>query len=103
MSDLAAVRAAHFQVTRLDDITELEDWIAAGVPVIISVSSYLTNDRTSGPDNGHLIVCVGFTDTGDIIVNDPGVSTKPEVSARKVYERQHFIDCWKKSRNVWQR
>jgi hypothetical protein len=34
------------------------------------------------------------------VVNDPGVSTRPEVKARKVYERQHFIDSWKKSRNA---
>ena len=36
-------------VTRLNDVSELEKWIAAGVPVIISVSSYLINNRTSGP------------------------------------------------------
>ena len=65
-------------VTRLGDIAELEDWIAAGIPVIISVSSYLTSDRTSGPDNGHLIVCVGFTDKGDVVANDPGVSVRTE-------------------------
>jgi hypothetical protein len=86
-------------VTRLDDISELEDWIVAGVTPIVSVSSFI-NVKHRGGDNGHLIVCVGFTDQGDVVVNDPGVSTKPTVTARKVYERQHFIDCWKKSKNA---
>jgi len=87
-------------VTRLDDISELEDWIAAGVPPIISVSSYLSRNRTSGRDNGHLMVCVGFTDTGEVIVNDPGVSTKPEVRSRRVFPRQRVLDAWKKSKNA---
>lgn len=86
-------------VTRLDNISELEDWIAAGIAPIISVSSFI-NVNHKGGDDGHLIVCVGFTEKGDVVVNDPGVSTKPTVSARKVYERQHVIDCWKKSKNA---
>jgi hypothetical protein len=87
-------------VTRLGDIAELEDWIAAGIPVIISVSSYLTNDRTSGPDSGHLIVCVGFTDTGDVVTNDPGVSVRRNVRARRVYAREKVVKAWKKSKNT---
>ncbi len=87
-------------VTRLNDITELEDWIAAGVPVIISVSSYLTNDRTSGRDNGHLIVCAGFTENGDMVANDPGVSIKKNQRARRTYAREKVINAWKKSKNA---
>jgi len=87
-------------VTRLEDIAELEDWIAAGIPVIISVSSYLTSDRTSGPDNGHLIVCVGFTDKGDVVVNDPGVSVRRNVRARRVYVREKVANAWTKSKNT---
>jgi hypothetical protein len=87
-------------VTRLENISELEDWIAAGIPVIISVSSYLTNDRTSGPDNGHLIVCVGFTDSGDFVANDPGVSVRRNVRARRVYAREKVVNAWKKSKNA---
>jgi hypothetical protein len=87
-------------VTRLGGIPELEDWIAVGIPVIISVSSYLTNDRTSGPDNGHLIVCVGFTDNGDVVTNDPGVSVRKNVRARRVYAREKVANAWKKSKNT---
>jgi hypothetical protein len=87
-------------VTRLADIAELEDWIAAGIPVVISVSSYLTSDRTSGRDNGHLVVCVGFTDKGDVVVNDPGVSVRRNVRARRVYAREKVVNAWKKSKNA---
>jgi len=87
-------------VARLDDISELEAWIAAGVPVVMSVSSHLTNDRHSGQDNGHLIVCCGFTETGDIVANDPGVSVKSNERARRVYPRQRVIEAWKKSKNA---
>jgi Peptidase_C39 like family len=86
-------------VARFDDISELEDWIAAGFAPIISVSSFI-NIKHTGEDSGHLIVCVGFTDTGDVIVNDPGVSVKKNVRARQIYPRQHLIDCWKKSKNA---
>jgi len=87
-------------VTRLDDISELEDWIAAGIPPVISVSSYLTHDRHSGQDNGHLIVCVGFTTNGDMVANDPGVSIKNNERARRVYPRDRVIEAWKKSKNT---
>ena len=87
-------------VTRLDDVAELEQWLAAGIPVILSVSSYLTNDRHDGPDNGHLIVCVGFTDAGDMVVNDPGVSIKRGERVRRIYPRERVINAWKKSRNT---
>jgi hypothetical protein len=87
-------------VTRLTDVSELEDWIAAGVPPIVSVSSYLTNDRHSGPDNGHLIVCAGFTEQGDIIANDPGVSVKKRQRARRIYPRERFAKMWAKSKNA---
>jgi hypothetical protein len=87
-------------VTRLGDISELEQWIAAGVPVILSVSSYLTNDRHDGQDNGHLIVCAGFTETGDIVANDPGVSVKRGDRVRRVYPRERVINAWKKSKNT---
>jgi hypothetical protein len=87
-------------VTRLGDVSELEDWIAAGIPVIISVSSYLANDRTNGPDNGHLITCVGFTDKGDVVVNDPGVSVRRNVRARRTFVREKVANAWKKSKNA---
>ncbi|MEW6160771.1 MAG: peptidase C39 family protein [Verrucomicrobiota bacterium] len=76
-------------VTRFSDVSELEDWIAAGVPVITSVSYGLLKGKSKG-DDGHLVVCVGFTESGDVIVNDPG--TRENV--RKVFPRQNLISAW---------
>ena len=87
-------------VTRLDDIAEVEDWVKAGVPVVLSVSSYLTTGRDTGQDNGHLVVCVGFTAQGDVVVNDPGVSTRTGERPRRVYPREKVVSAWKKSKNA---
>ncbi len=87
-------------VARLNDLSEVEDWIAAGVPVVLSTSSYLARDPSTGPDNGHLIVCAGFTETGDVVANDPGVSVKRGERARRVFARDKVIAAWKKSRNT---
>jgi Peptidase_C39 like family len=87
-------------VTRFSDVSELEDWIAAGIPVIVSVSSYIVSNRTSGQDNGHLIICVGFDEKGNVVVNDPGVSVKRNQRARRVYDRDNFVKAWKKSKNA---
>ncbi len=91
---------AHMSRGYVANLSELEDWIAAGVPPILSVSSYLTNDRHSGPDHGHLIVCAGFTETGDVVVNNPGVSVKKGERARQIYPRQKVIEAWRKSKNT---
>jgi hypothetical protein len=82
-------------VTRLSDIAELEDWIISGAPVIVSVSYNILKGRESG-GGGHLIVCVGFSATGDIIVNDPGVSKE----MRRTFPRKLFARAWAHSRNT---
>jgi hypothetical protein len=82
-------------VTRLTDLTEVEDWIAAGIPVALSVCSDRLHHRGPGP-NGHLIVCVGFTEGGDPVVNDPGSSQ----NIRRVYPRKDVIYAWSYSRNA---
>ncbi len=87
-------------VIRMDDARELEQWVAAGIPPIVSVSSYLTRNRHSGPDEGHLIVLVGFDANGDAVVNDPGVSVKPGSHARRTYPRDRFCAAWKHSGNT---
>ncbi len=83
-------------VTRLTDVAELEDWIEAGVPVATSVSyNRLKGRNTAG--SGHLIVCVGFTESGDIIVNDPG--TKLD-NVRRAFPRDTFRQAWADSGNT---
>ena len=82
-------------VTRLSDLAEVEDWIAAGVPVGLSVCSDRLHHRGPGP-NGHLIICVGFTRDGDPVFNDPGSSR----NIRRVYPRSDLIYAWAYSHNT---
>jgi hypothetical protein len=82
-------------VTRLSDLSEVEDWIAAGIPVVLSVCADRLHHRGPGP-NGHLIVCVGFTKDGDPIVNDPGTSR----NIRRVYPGKDLTYAWSYSRNT---
>ncbi len=90
---LPGLRAA---VTRLSDISELEDWIVAGVPVAISVSYNLLRGQPRAATDGHLVVLRGFTSTGDAIVNDPG--TGHEI--RRVIPRADLARAWAVSRNT---
>ncbi len=82
-------------VTRLSDISELEDWLAEGIPVGLSLCYDRLRSKGPGP-NGHVVVCVGFTDAGDPIINDPG--TRQNV--RKIFPRKNLAYAWSYSRNT---
>lgn len=86
-------------VTRLSDISELEDWIAAGIPVIISARYDLLQDGRPPDLNGHLTVCRGFTESGDLVINDPWTDVKVE-SIRHIYKRANIIRAWATSHNT---
>ncbi len=82
-------------VTRLSDIAELEDWVAAGFPVVLSVCANKLSGR-DGPPSGHLIVCAGFTPEGDVIINDPG----RRQNVRRIVPRKNVISAWAYSKNA---
>jgi hypothetical protein len=90
-----AYRGMRGYVARLSDLAEVEEWIAAGVPVGLSVCSDRLHHRGPGP-NGHLIVCVGFAENGDVVVNDPGTRR----NVRRVYPRKDVAYAWAYSRNA---
>jgi hypothetical protein len=83
-------------VTRLRDLTEAEQFIAAGVPLVATVS--FEADELAGAGygtEGHLLTIVGFDDDGNVICNDPashGVASNDEV--RTVYDRGQFERLW---------
>jgi hypothetical protein len=85
-------------VTRFSDMSELEDWVAAGIPVIISAPWYMLEDGRGNTGSGHLTVCVGFAENGDVVINDPG--TKVGASVRHVYKRANVLKAWAKSHNT---
>ena len=82
-------------VSRLSDVAELEAWIARSLPVGLSLDYDRLRAKGPGP-NGHLVVLVGFTETGDPIINDPGTSEH----VRKIFPRKKLIDAWACSRNT---
>ncbi len=87
-------------VTRLDDLSEVEDWIAAGLPVILSARWDWLQDGRPPDADGHLIVCIGFTADGDVVINDPATRLEKGESVRHIYKRANVIHSWTKSHNV---
>jgi hypothetical protein len=95
MAFAGSCRGIRAYVTRMADLAELQQWIAAGIPVGLSVSY----DRLRGKDSrgsGHLVVSAGFTPSGDAIINDPGTLE----NVRKVFPRKNLIDAWSCSHNT---
>jgi uncharacterized protein YvpB len=84
-------------VTRLADVAELEAFVAAGIPPVCSVSYQLLHGKTSGANNGHLVVCAGFTERGDVVINDPWADFLKGDKVRQVISRQDFAKAWRHS------
>ncbi len=81
-------------VTRLRSLREAEQFIAAGVPLIATVS-FGPGELDGAPissTSGHVLVIRGFTPGGDVIVNDPAADTAKTV--RRVYQRWQFENAW---------
>jgi peptidase C39-like protein len=90
--------AAHFglesEVTQLHNLAEAEQFIKAGIPLVISIA--FNSGKLDGfffkSTNGHLMVVSGFTAEGNVIANDPASPDDPSV--RHVYDRAQFEDAW---------
>lgn len=82
-------------VTQLRSLAEAERFIAAGIPLVASVkiaAGALPGFLLPEGSNGHLLVIRGFTETGDVISNDPAANSNAEV--RRVYPRAAFEKTW---------
>ena len=92
----AGARGLRAYVTRLRDLTEAEAFVAAGVPLVVSVTFREDELDGAGYDtNGHLLTIVGFTADGDVVSNDPNsgrIASNDEV--RRVYRRDQFERVW---------
>ncbi len=81
-------------VTRLRSLREAERLVAAGIPLVASVS-FGPGELDGAPISstaGHLLVIRGFTRSGDVVVNDPAARTNSGV--RRTYGRGQFEDVW---------
>lgn len=81
-------------VTRFASLREVERWIAAGVPVVISLA-WDAGELAGAPipsSDGHLIVIRGFDYAGGVIANDPAAHSDDEV--RRVYHREDLQRLW---------
>ncbi|MFB7983099.1 peptidase C39 family protein [Streptomyces vinaceus] len=85
--DLAGV------VTRLRSLTDLETLLRSGIPVITSLSFRAEELTGAGYGTaGHLMTVVGFTATGDVVVNDP--NSPDDTAVRHVYRRREWENAW---------
>jgi Peptidase_C39 like family len=90
----AASYGLRASVNRFSSLGQVERWIAKGVPVIASIS-WGRGELTGAPipaSSGHLLVIRGFTEAGDVIVNDPAASSNSGV--RRIYQRDEFRRSW---------
>lgn len=87
-------------VVRFADVAEVESLVAAGVPVVMSISYQLLYDRPSSASNGHLVVCIGFTEKGDAVINDPWADFAKGDKVRAVIPRANLAKAWAHSKRT---
>ncbi len=78
---------------RLNGLDDVEDWIRRGVPVVLSISANVLHGRGDS-GGGHLIVCAGFDDRGDVVVNDPYADLSKGERVRRTYPRDRLLKAW---------
>ncbi|MDO7867778.1 peptidase C39 family protein [Nocardioides jiangxiensis] len=90
----AGTRLTHTAVTRFGSLRDVEKFIAAGIPVEVSIS--FSSGQLSGAPisstSGHLVVVTGFTASGNVLVNDPAASSDSTV--KRTYDRAQFEAAW---------
>ncbi len=84
-------------VARFPSLAALEPWIAAGVPVVLSVSWNNDDGRplSGAPvpkSSGHLTTLVGFDERGDPVMNEPASPSNETV--RRTYARAELEARW---------
>jgi Peptidase_C39 like family len=84
------------EVVQLRSLAEAERFIAAGIPLVVSVAFKKGElDGAGYGTNGHLMVIRGFDANGDVVANDPASHLVPSNGAvETTYDRQQFADVW---------
>lgn len=81
-------------VARLPSLAAAERWIAAGVPLALSIA-FTAGALLGAPlpaSSGHLLVLRGFDHLGNPIVNDP--AAPGDTTVRRVYPRAALERAW---------
>ncbi|MDQ3097295.1 MAG: peptidase C39 family protein, partial [Chloroflexota bacterium] len=82
-------------VTQLRSLREAEAFIAAGIPLVASITAgpnALPGFLFGSGSAGHLLVISGFTASGDVVSHDPAALSN--ASVRRVYPRAAFERSW---------
>lgn len=85
-------------VTRMGSMSQIEEWIKAGIPVVISLAWNNNDPDETLPgaaipsSGGHLMVVRGFDADGNVIANDPAFPS--DDSVRVVYDRATLQKLW---------
>lgn len=82
-------------LARFSDWDDVEASIAAGQPLVVSLSVKRGQRLDGAPYEttaGHLLVLAGFDEAGDVAVNDPAAET-PE-RGQIVYRREQLEEVW---------
>lgn len=90
----AGIYGADSFLGRLYDLREAEAYIRQGIPLVASIAfnrGALSNAPISA-SAGHLLIIVGFTRSGDVVVNDPAGASDSAV--RRTYQRAEFERAW---------
>ena len=89
-----AGRYADTYVTRFGSLRDAEGFIKAGIPVGAAIA--FASGKLSGAPlkstPGHIVAIVGFTKSGDVVVNDPAAPDNSSV--RRTYQRGEFERAW---------
>ena len=80
-------------ISRFAKISELEEFITAGIPVAVSVDYNRLKGTPKEKESGHLVVLVGFSKEGDPVFNDPAVRDQITTT----YKRSDFDSAWQRS------
>lgn len=88
-------------VTRFTGISQIEEWIARGVPVIVSLDYNKLRARDTNQRSGHLMVMRGFTPEGECVLNDPNTRLDLGRNGRVVYSRAALEAAWLRNPGSW--
>ncbi len=89
----------HAFVTRMYSLSQIEQWVKVGVPIVIGIA-YKKGELPNSPipsTNGHLLVVRGFAANGDVIANDPAAASNEQVQI--TYPRDTFESLWQHASN----